>query len=308
MSAVADCWAHDQTRALTVVRARLAAPKGDEWAERVIQCFYALVNTTYANSGADIARLARDIDGFKELGDSGAAAVWRIWRFTKDWAFVHSKLSTHATWTANAFVPTVFFQAWMWHEPSKQADFLTALGAMTCRAAQPYVVVDRVRHWWTQLVPTAAASTPNAGRLRLALLDIVAKKKQAHPASKAFLSSLVTNGAFTVGVDGPLDGLSNADAVLQILGIQQQASNTDANVDMDQEGHNESRVQSMSRHGVVTASRLYVRARPTTHGRPLDRLLARGERVYIMGQTGHWYLLDLDGQRGYSYKRYIRLD
>lgn len=205
--------------------------------------------------------------------------------------------------------------AWMWDDPARQADFLAALGAMTCREAEPYCQLARLRTPWPSLVPNTAGSPPDPGRLRLALLDLALEGDAADAASKSFLSSLVTSGAFTVDVNTPLAGLSDEDAILMTLGLHPRQDTgggadpstpaPDANVDINQDDANESLVTPMSANGTVNARKLYVRAQPTVRGRPLGRLLSRGESVYIMGQTGNWYLVDLDGQRGYSYQRYI---
>jgi len=84
------------------------------------------------------------------------------------------------------------------------------------------------------------------------------------------------------------------------------AAPQDGNVDMDADGINESLVEPLSVSGRVrVATRLYVREQASRSGRPHSTLLADGTVVYILGQTGDWYLIDHGGTRGYSNKNYI---
>jgi hypothetical protein len=137
--------------------------------------------------------------------------------------------------------------------------------------------------------------------------------------SKSFLSSLVTSNAFTVDVNTPLDKLATDDDILRSLGLHpSQAAGggapvdpkeppPNATVDMDTDGTNESAVESLSATGRIIAVQLYVRDQPTVQGKNHATKLKKGDEVHVMGQTGDWYLIDHDGARGYSAKRYIVL-
>jgi hypothetical protein len=323
MSAVAECWADDRVALLDAVKKRRAAPRAASWDESVIQAFYELVETRYPTNGAGIALLASVTEGFKELISTTESRVWPIWnlRAGADWQLLFDRLSPEADWTGQPFVPMVFFQGWMFQDPTKMPRFLAALGAMTVRDALDFVYMDALKTIWTQLVPATSTNPPDAGRLRLALRDLFDDATAIQASTRTFLSSLVTSGAFVVDLHTPSDGLVLEDDALRALGLHpsQKAGTTppsgtasadpppEGNVDMDGDGENESLVEAMTATGRCKVGSLYVRTQASVRGKPHRRVLHEGDEVHIMGQTTGWYLIDHDGERGYSYKRYIEL-
>lgn len=319
MSAVAERWAIDRATLIPAVQRRRAAPKGTEWHETVIQALYELVETRYAASGAGIARLASQTTGLSHLTSEDETGPWGIWNITAadDWTLLHSRFSVHGDWAGNPFVPLVFFHAWMIRDPAKIPSFLTAVGAMDVKTIEPFIHMGELINRWSSLVPIIAAPV-HGGSLRLALRDLHEHADAPQPNTRLYLTSLVSNHAFTVDVDTPLAGLHDADWALSALGLDaasaaaaphDASSATPAppgNVDMDVDGINESLVQPLSVNGRVrVATALYVRDQASTGGRRHSTQLHDGDLVYIMGQTGTWYLLDHDGRRGYSAKAYI---
>lgn len=321
MSAVAECWSKDTTRTLDAVRNRRANPKNNTWSEAVTQALYKIVETTHANNGGAIARLANISSGLAHLDHASGCKVWMIWNLSHDWAALHTELSTHSAFSSQDFTRLVFYQAWMYHDHARIADFLSVLGTMNCRTARPFVYMPEIQNSFLGSVNAMmpASGPANPGQLRLALMDAVENGAGLHARSKSYLSGLVQNGAFTVDVDGPLAGLSREFDILDSIGLNPHTQNTnttsaptsftpDANVDMDTDGTNESHVRPLSRTGVVVdANNLYVRAQPSLAGAKVGQFLKRNDRVYVMGETDQWYLLDHGGTRGYSHKRYIRL-
>jgi hypothetical protein len=322
MSAVAECWANDRTTVIPAIQRRRAAALGTDWDETLIQALYERVETTHSGSGAAIASLAHVTEGFKELVSVEQSRAWMLTSLRNggDWQHLHDRLSVHGSWTSQLFVPLVFFHGWLFHDAAKIPSFLSAVAAMTVRTARDYIYMPWLKpDKWPQLVPAAPGGAPDPGRLRLALRDLVDDATAIHGNTRSFLSALVTAGAFTVDVAGPLDGLMSADDALRALGLHPSqragagraadpaAPPPDANVDMNEDDVNESVVEAMSATGRVTATELYVRAQPTTRGRPHPRVLHQGDEVHIMGQFRSWYLLDHDGTRGYSHKSYIDL-
>jgi hypothetical protein len=322
MSAVAECWANDRTTVIPAIQRRRAAALGTDWDETLIQALYERVETTHSGSGAAIASLAHVTEGFKELVSVEQSRAWMLTSLRNggDWQHLHDRLSVHGSWTSQLFVPLVFFHGWLFHDAAKIPSFLSAVAAMTVRTARDYIYMPWLKpDKWPQLVPAAPGGAPDPGRLRLALRDLVDDATAIHGNTRSFLSALVTGGAFTVDVAGPLDGLMSADDALRALGLHPSqragagraadpaAPPPDANVDMNEDDVNESVVEAMSATGRVTATELYVRAQPTTRGRPHPRVLHQGDEVHIMGQFRSWYLLDHDGARGYSHKSYIDL-
>lgn len=322
MSAVAECWANDRATCIPAVQRRRAAAKGSEWDETVIQAMYELVDTRYQTNGSGIAILAANTEGFKELWTDNAAHPWTIWGVTAapDWTLLHRRLSVHGDWNDSAEV--VFFHGWMTSNPAKSTDFLTAVGRMNADTVQPFLHMNTLYGVWGSLVPAAAGATPNAGSLVLALRDLVSHEDSPQANTRSFLSSMVTNHAFNTGIDvtTPLGGLHDADWVLSVLGLDAaSAASTgttstgasappEGNVDMDVDGINESLVAPLSVNGRVrVATSLYVRDQAQRRGDAHASRLTDGEIVYIMGETGDWYLIDHGGTRGYSNKSYIEL-
>lgn len=320
MSAVAESWAKDRAKLLPAVQRRRKAPKGGDWSEAVIQAMYELVETRYASSGAGISVLTSVTEGFHELASDTQSRIWPIWDLVADpdWALLEARLGAHGSWTGQPFVPLVFYQAWMFRNPGKTARFLTAVGVMTVRAAKDFLYMDALHQKWATLVPVTSAKPPDPGRLRLALRDL-SDESAVQANTKTFLASLVTGGAFVVDVNAPLDGLSDDDTLLRALHLHPsqaagagakadpKAPPPEANVDMDHDAKNESAVQSMSATGKVIAPEVTVREQASSHGKPHPKKLHNGDSVHVMGQTGDWYLIDHEGTRGYTTKRYIQV-
>jgi hypothetical protein len=321
LSAVAETWATDRVKSIDAVKRRRATPLGTDWEETVIQSLLEIVETRYSASGHGILVLAGVADGFKELedeDDAGAGAIASLVA-DEDWGIMEKNLSAHAGWTGNPYVPVVFYQAWMRSNTAKQAKFLTAVGKMTVRAARTFLDMGKLRKSWTALVPTAAGGAPDPGQLRLALRDVIkldGKEPQAN--TKAYLSSLVTANKFTVDIATPLDTLATEDQVLRTLGLHPSSGSVakvvdvskplpKSNVDMNDDGKNESAVESMSATGRVTAESLKVREQPTTDGKRHVKLLAKNDQIHIMGRTAEWFLVDHEGTRGYAHSSYIEI-
>ena len=60
----------------------------------------------------------------------------------------------------------------------------------------------------------------------------------------------------------------------------------------------------MSKTGYVSAEGLRVRKEPSTDSEELDSL-SKNDKVKIIGQTGNWYKIDLNGEIGYVSSKYI---
>jgi hypothetical protein len=323
MSAVAESWATDAANTIAAVNNRIKAPNGTDWKETVIQAMYGLVATKYAANGAKIVELAGATEGFTELASEGAARPWAIsgLKDDADWASLETHFKPHAVFTGQPFSRLVFHEGWYFRIPAHEPAFLKALGAMTVRTSYDFLYMPWLFDSWTTLVPVTSARPPDAGRLRLALRDITDNQASPKPNTKSFLASLVTAHAFTVDVNAPLDTLSTDDSVLFALGMHaSQAAGKakptgpgpkppppDANVDMNDDGKNESVVQSMAATGQVKLTELIVREQPTTNGKPHPVTLKRGDKLPVMGKTGDWYLIDHAGVRGYVAKTSIEI-
>jgi len=319
MSAVAESWAKDQKKTIDAVGRRRKTPKPASWKETVIQVMYELVETRYAANGAGIARLASVTEGFSELPSTTQADVRLIWNLQadEDWKLLETKLSATGEWKGALHMPLVFYEGWMFQNATKQGTFLGALGAMTVRTSQNFLYMRALYDHWDSLVPATSANPPDGGQLRLALRDVVDGSSKAH--SKTFLSSLVVSHAFVVDINPALDKVKSSDDILRALGLHpSQAAGKavadpkspppDSNVDMTDDGKkNDAVVEAMSATGRVTAAELYVRDQPRLQGKNHPVMLKKDDLVYVMGQTGEWYLIDHSGVRGYSHKSFIEL-
>lgn len=66
----------------------------------------------------------------------------------------------------------------------------------------------------------------------------------------------------------------------------------------------EATTTELNKVGYVSADGLRVRKEPTTDSEEIDSL-SRNNKVNIIGQTGNWYKIDLDGKTGYVSAKYI---
>lgn len=66
----------------------------------------------------------------------------------------------------------------------------------------------------------------------------------------------------------------------------------------------EETITELNKTGYVSADGLRVRKEPTTDSEEIDSL-SRNNKVKIIGQTGNWYQIDLDGKIGYVSSKYI---
>ncbi len=206
----------------------------------------------------------------------------------------------------------------MMTDAAKEASFKSAVAAMTTKTIRPFIHMPTLFGRWGSLVPATAGTPPHPGSLRLALRDLNDNEASPQANTRSFLSSMVTSHAFTSDVNAPLDGLHDDEWALRALGLHRDqaagaapsgpapTSLPPANVDMDANGINESLVEPLSVNGQVrVATALHVRDQASLGGRIHRSMLNDGDRVYIMGQTGNWYLLDHNGRRGYASKDFI---
>lgn len=66
----------------------------------------------------------------------------------------------------------------------------------------------------------------------------------------------------------------------------------------------EETITELNKTGYVSADGLRVRKEPTTNSEEIDSL-SRNNKVKIIGQTGKWYKIDLNGKTGYVSAKYI---
>lgn len=66
----------------------------------------------------------------------------------------------------------------------------------------------------------------------------------------------------------------------------------------------EETITELNKTGYVSADGLRVRKEPTTDSEEIDSL-SKNDKVKIIGQTGNWYKIDLDGKIGYVSSKYI---
>jgi len=72
-----------------------------------------------------------------------------------------------------------------------------------------------------------------------------------------------------------------------------------------QEQENEkTEITKINKTGYVSAEGLRVRKEPSTDSEEIDSL-SKNDKVEIIGQTGNWYKIDIDGREGYVSAKYI---
>jgi hypothetical protein len=112
-------------------------------------------------------------------------------------------------------------------------------------------------------------------------------------------------------VPGLTGGAASEDDVLRAVGLLGSPvgggpTAPTANLDLDGDGINDTYVESITRHGVVTAGWINVRARPAFSSARLDAFPA-GTQLYVFGRSGPWLAIERPaGGIGFVHQHWVR--
>ncbi|NJL85814.1 MAG: SH3 domain-containing protein [Leptolyngbyaceae cyanobacterium SM1_1_3] len=328
LRAVLECWASDKARCLQLVQERHNSriASNSVWDETIINAAYGIVLANPDNANL-INQLANNVWIFAHsiFREESTKDECRLWSLSGQLPHSHSQTIINALagtgdWTSHAYIRLTFRQFEMMQTPkaASRTAFMTELGGLPCSEADEFVNIYRIHAQLPQLLPTPAASPPDASRLKLALIGAHQGDTGAGTPSEAYLKSVIGPGNHRfpsgLGVNGILSGLSDEQSILDAIGLGSAAAaaaaagvgSVPANVDLDQDGTNDFYVEPMTRQGATTAQALNVRQKPSTT-EPILGSLPRGAHVYISGRSGDWYSIEHRGGIAFVHNRWVRL-
>jgi Bacterial SH3 domain len=216
-------------------------------------------------------------------------------------------------------------EARMTWDAAHDGDFLNALGAAPSLAeASGFLDWGILGPRLNRLIPAAAPGGlgPGSGMLRLALMAASANQGVAEgDPVRTFLASLLdANNHFSaaLGVDGLLSGVSDAGTIAERVRPTAPPAGGDggggggggeyhppANIDIDGKPGADVYVRSTTRHAITTPYVLNVRRGPGMKYPPFG-WAKKGERVYVIGESGKWTAVEYGDRTGFVYTPLIQ--
>jgi hypothetical protein len=313
--AVVALWAVDRAECLARVAARRARPVGG-WQDLVIHTVYDLLDAEPDNIGL-INRIANSAArGLSEYENEAEQVPGYIGGLNNDFSKAEetkilTPLYPHTTPGGQMAMDVV----WMLKEPTRRASFLAKIDTFaTTNDAEPHLSEEWLAPSMAPLLPVASAGAPTSAQMKLALWGVTGGRNNAN--AKKFIKAgaaasnhvAVPAGTTVAGLTG---GTASEDDVLRAVGLLGPAAvggpaAPAANLDLDGDGVNDTYVESITRHSVVTAWRLSVRARPSGSSARLESLAA-GTSVYAFGRSGPWLAIERPaGGIGFVHQAWVR--
>jgi Domain of unknown function (DUF4157) len=202
-------------------------------------------------------------------------------------------------------------QAWMKHDPSHATQMMAALtlSGFTAEDFQKMLARGLVDKHLGTLLPAGAH---NRGQMILALAIADQEGAKMPAAVQTFLRA-AAGGATTTKFPAPLDADVEAivpnggPRILEAIGLSPKTpSDPKGNVDLDQDGENETRVTPDPHRAQVKVDNLVVRASATSSAKELGKL-AKGTLLRVSGtmRAGAWSLIDFNGVSGFVATEYL---
>ena len=298
-----------------------------EWDDVIIETLYKLILNAFKDNAQAIQLFSQAAGIISHLQLDAECRV-RSFSWMDGWKSVATDLfkalSTSNQWKAYPYIPLVFYQVWMSLDASQMAAFTQHLDAhFTCQTAQKYVDIGYLKDKGHLSGLLKGAATD--GKLKLALLGILADSSQSD--CKAYLTKILVDDKFSDSgkISTCLDGLDTPDGILIAIGKLQPPdvapvavvpSSTDekANVTIAGEAKNTVHVQSVTKKGRVTKTklqdkktgtndmtkshqRLRIPASAQLYTKPDKKSNKLGdlnydEEINILGVTGLWYAIE----------------
>jgi hypothetical protein len=307
-------WAKDKAECIKRVKARLAAP-GVGWANTVINVLYKMVDAEPDNAqlmnrlANSAARALSDLPHEEEQNPDALYPMWN--QFTK------AQIATifgGIVGSAADGGKLAIHQLWMNVDDSKTADFMTTFNAFA-----PFdLATKHLRQAWVdpkmgKLLPSSAAAAPSEAQMKLALWGVTGDRSSAKAA--AFLkkggSPTALAGGFAIG--DLLDGTgADEHGVLVSVGLAPKAgappkpgkTAPTPNVDLDGDGTNDFFIEPLTRHGVVAATELRIRARPGAKSKVIGSV-TKGTELYIIGTASGWHAVEQSPHPGFVLPAFV---
>jgi hypothetical protein len=309
-------WAIDRAECLKRVGLRRAQPVSG-WQDRVVHAIYDLLDADPDNIGF-INRIANSASrGLSEFENPTEQTPGSIGGINNDFSKAEegqilTPLYPHVSAGGQLAMDVV----WMIKETTRRASFLVQLDTFaTTTAAEPHLSEDWLAPSMAALLPAGSAAAPTRAQMKLALWGVTGGRANADAIKFLKAGAAASNhvavpaGTTVAGLTG---GAASEDDVLRAVGLLGGLGGgggptaPTANLDLDGDGINETYVESITRHGVVTASWLNVRARPAFGSARLDAFPA-GTKLYVFGRSGHWLAVERPGGGiGFVHQTWVR--
>jgi hypothetical protein len=312
MRAVLEEWARDRKSCINAMWYRSWCFKPTTWSGRLI---YELMGIILKGHRDDANLMKQFADGASILSEARSEPECRVARVNKAlpdaWVpRVFRGLKNTVEWKKHKYLPLVLYQVWSRVDPTKATAFRDHLGAhFTCHDAAKFVDVEFLAEEaevLDTLLPETPAATPPAGELKLALIDVARRRKNANPRSIDYLRALLgTEHRFSKALDlpGKLAGLATESEILVAIGRATPSGSKPPvpNVDADHDGVNDLYVEPMTKTGKVGGPSAVMYERPDDASKQLAALAA-GEGVRIIGQVDPtWYACEHDGKLAFAH-------
>ena len=306
LRAALESWAHDQGATLAAMQRR-AALSATGWDAKLIKKAYQIIldpATGYRTNGEGFRLVVEAVDRMAEMKHESAAQVSNpAFSFfqslpplgnTTDASALLNTLTTTSEWSNNA-TRLALLQVWMILDTTKQNDFMTRLGSLTCNFSVRFVdVAFLAGQSPTSLMRVLLAGAASDGaKFRLALIGILGNNND--PDARSYLLGLLAgtvNFPAALNLTSALGGASTQNAILTKLNVfSAPATSQTANVHIGSAGTNTVFVERLNLPGEVSNPfGDHVRDEPDIAS-PILTTLNYRDPVEIVGRTGDWYAI-----------------
>ena len=307
MRAVVEEWANDKTACLDAIARRQKAAAAGNWDARLIHAMLGAVAANPDNAGL-MNEFANGAAAISEAVFEDECRVNRVADAVPSAyrAKILGELAKAAEWTADLYLPLVFYQVWSKIDASKAPAFLTQLAKFTCHSAARFVDVDFLigAGVLDGLLPVPPPATPPVGALTLALIDVAQRRDKASARAISYLQGVLGAERWfpaRLGVTARLDGLATENEILIAIDRAKPSAKTpDPNVDTDRDGKNDAYVEPMTTTAKVDAPSADVYDKADTASNKLGSL-AKGADVRIIGKASvAWLAIEYNGGTAFA--------
>jgi hypothetical protein len=313
LRAALECWAgvdaadpaKAQKDSLAAMTARAAAP-ATAWDDVIVKAMFQRIVAAHQKNGEMIRAFGGAAGALSHLAIKDDARVGTLTGagmspgkpLENEISHLFTPLSAAAAWSAKTFIPLVAYQVWMRKASGKRASFMSTLANFTCQTAAEFLDTSFIKPELPHLLPKTG--TPSKAQLLLAFRAITDDPTSA--SAKAFLLRAVGKGnrrfPSSLNVGAILQGNPTEQDVLISIGLATSPTapkaptgpkKEKANLDVDGDGKNE--VYVIPLPGALGRSTAAMKAYkyPDGSSDQLPKGLARGLKLYIVGESAGFY-------------------
>jgi len=323
LRAVVESYAHNKGKCIKAMKKRLAAPKGNIQHKKTVHILFTIITAAKAGVlklAASLVNPAEHVPGLVQEAECRVEHVKAPKTPAAHITQILGYMVTNVNWSNMPRVPLVMHQAMLAHRGAAVKDVLTVAGdtKLDCQTAEDYVDFSVTKPYLAAMMAKSGA-TLSRGKQLLALLSVASGNTD--PACEKLLKTLVKKAGgkrLPATTSALLAGAISEDQILVKLGVKRavrkagskapvKGPDPDANVDLDNDGTNETYVEPMSAKATLLGP-VPTDVFKTPKAAVTIKTLATPKDVMIVGKHKTLYAIQMaDGTIGYIYNGGVRV-